>query len=106
MENFVLWIYSLIPSAADYLPPVLLYLGLWVIVIVVVAVIGWLVLFLIGSVLARIYVRAVLLFLGSIRFLTDLVFGKSDIPDQVHPVIQRVVVVHGRGCRDENEPGV
>ena len=33
MKAFVAWLYSTFPNLVDFLPPMLLYLGLWAIVV-------------------------------------------------------------------------
>ena len=104
MKTFVVWLYGVFPGLADYLPPVLVYLGLWVIVVLAVAMLSWYVWFLVASVLVRIFNRVVDLFFGSLELLSRLTFGKQEIPDPVHPVIQRVVIVEGRRDRSEGDP--
>ena len=104
MKTFVVWLYGAFPGLADYLPPVLLYLGLWVIVVLAVAVLSWYVWFLVASVLVRIFNRVVDLFFGSLELLSRLTFGKQEISDPVHPVIQRVVIVEDRRHRSEGDP--
>lgn len=104
MKAFVAWLYSTFPNPVDFLPPMLLYLGLWAIVVLVVAVLSWYVWFLVASVLVRIFNRIVDLFFGSLELLSRLTFGKQEIPNPVHPVIQRVVITEDRRYRSERDP--
>jgi len=104
MRTFITWLYSSFPSLADHLPPVLLYLGLWVVIVLALAVLAWFVWFLVASILFRIFNRVVDLFFGSVELLSRLTFGKQEISDPMHPVIQRVVIVEDRRHHGEVEP--
>lgn len=77
MKAFIAWLYSTFPNLADFLPPVLLYLGLWVVVLLVVVVLSWYVWFLVASVLVRIFNRVVDLFFDSLELLSRLTSGKQ-----------------------------
>lgn len=103
MKTFITWLYTTFPGLADHLPPALLYLGLWAVVVLVLAVLSWFVWFLVASVLFRIFNRVVDLFFGSLELLSRLTFGKQEISDPMHPVIQRVVIVEDRRHHGEGE---
>lgn len=109
MKNLITWLYDAFPGFADYLPPALLYLGLWAIAacfaIVIVAFVGFTLWWAITGLVGRfIFVPAMNLAIGWLEFVNRLVTGKQDFPDPVHPVIQRVVVVHPHDNHGEGEP--
>lgn len=91
MEPFVHWLYSTFPGLEGHLPPILTYLGLWAIAIFIVAVLGWCILFLIGSVFVRGIASACILFFEFTDFLHGLIWGKQNFP----------VIVEDRRYRDE-----
>ena len=108
MKNLVTWLYDTFPGFADYLPPVLLYLGLWVVAIVfALLVFGFVTCSLwwaVTGLLGRFVIMPMMDLLARwLDFLNRLVFGKREFRDPVHPVIQRVVIVDDRS-RDEGEP--
>jgi len=109
MKTLVTWLYDAFPGFVDYLPPALLYLGLWAVIVVVaiavVAFVGLSLWWAIMGLLGRfIYVPLMNLLDSWLEFLNRLVSGKQEIPDPVHPVIQRVMIVEDRRRRDESQP--
>lgn len=108
MKILVLWLYNTFPGFFDHLPPALLYLGLWAVVVcvaaVVVAFVGFTLWWAITGLVGRfILAPAMNLAIGWLEFVDRLVAGKLKLPDPVHPVIQRVIVVHSDDYGDEGE---
>lgn len=106
MKNLVLWLYDTFPSFADHLPPALLYLGLWVVIVfvavVAIAFTGFALWWAIAGLVGRfVFAPAMGLAIGCLGFVTRLVAGNQRFSDPVHPVIRRVVIVDD--LRQSNE---